>query len=67
MSRDEQATRLTNNNTILSTNKLNQLYILSAFTIVHYASQQQITLVSHSIHKSSIIGADTGLQSKNAT
>jgi hypothetical protein len=65
--KDEQATRLTNNDIILSTNKLNQLCVLSAFTIVYYASQQQITLVSYSMYKSSTVSADTGLQSKNAT
>jgi hypothetical protein len=65
--RDEQATRPTDNDTILSTNELNQLCVLSAFTIVHYASRQQITLVSHSMYKSSTVGANTGLQSRNAT
>jgi hypothetical protein len=67
VSRDEQATRPTDDDTILSTNELNQLCVLSAFTIVHYASQQQITLVSHSMHESSTVGADAGLRSRNAT
>jgi hypothetical protein len=67
MLRDEQATRLTNNDTILFINELNQLCVLSAFTIVYYASQQQIILVSHFMHKLSTVSANTGLQSRNAT
>jgi hypothetical protein len=65
--RDKQATRLTNDDIILFTNKLNQLCVLSAFTIVYYASRQQITLVSHSMYKLLTVGANAGLRSRNAT